>query len=176
MTALQEGFSFDERQIRMIRKHRPPMLMLDSVRYCSPEFDIIKALRSIGCGEPMLSHDHVSRHRLPDSMVLEALAQTSGLLKTLRWLADKGIDIGEFARGNNRVLYTASGTMMNVPYSVLADSRFSVRRHAHVGDVLEMESRVTLQRQATTRFESVAWCRGERVAQAEITLAFPGEG
>ena len=74
-------------------------------------------------------------------MIIEALAQTCGLLMNLRWLAARDFDVAAFA---------AAGGMgaqdLNIPHSVLAETRMSQKRLVRVGDRLALSARVRLQR------------------------------
>jgi 3-hydroxymyristoyl/3-hydroxydecanoyl-(acyl carrier protein) dehydratase len=41
------GYSFDDRQIRMILPHRPPLLQVDRVERCAVELDDLVAVKLV---------------------------------------------------------------------------------------------------------------------------------
>ena len=161
-------FSLNDAQVRQILPHRPPMLLVDRVIECDPALQKLKALKQISAGDAMLPWPARGCSVFACTLIVEALAQTCGLLMNLRWLAAKGFDVAAFAAEGG-----SATREMHIPHSVLAETRMSHKRMAYVGDTLELAAQVQLQRGSTVAFGAEASNARGVVMQISVVLAYP---
>jgi 3-hydroxyacyl-[acyl-carrier-protein] dehydratase len=134
---------YDTEAVQALLPHRPPFLLVDRI-------DVLEAgkhvagLKRLTGGEWWMGFDRTAP--MPFTLVLEALAQTSGAL-----LPDLAADI--------------SGA---IAYFMGAD-RIRMRRAAGVGDELRLEVRLRQWRRGVCRTRGVATVNGEVVLTADLT-------
>ena len=69
----------DINEIRAILPHRYPFLLVDRVLECNPGKNI-RALKNVTYNEPFFQGHFPGRPLMPGVMIIEALAQTAGIL------------------------------------------------------------------------------------------------
>jgi 3-hydroxyacyl-[acyl-carrier-protein] dehydratase len=133
--------------------HRHPMLLVDRVLECHPRKSI-RALKNVTYNEPFFPGHFPGRPVMPGVLVLEALAQTAGIL----CFVTAGIFPDE-----NSLFYLVS----------IDKARF--RRPVVPGDQLILEADVERVIRGIWRFSARALVGGKVVASANIMLALEAE-
>ena len=141
MTAPTPPFGRDV--IESLIPHRPPFLLVDRIDVIEPGKHVAGLKRLTG-GEWWMGSDRTAP--MPFTLVLEALAQTSGAL-----LPDLAADI--------------SGA---IAYFMGAD-RIRMRRAAAVGDELRLDVHLRVWRRGVCRTRGVATVNGDVVLTADLT-------
>jgi len=149
MTEVNSGFGIDE----VIRRlpHRYPMLLVDRVLECVPA-ERLTAIKNVTANEEFFSGHFPGRPVMPGVLILEALAQSAGIL----CFVTAGIYPDESVK-----FYFAG----------IDKARF--RRPVIPGDQILLK--VTLERRIRTiwKFATVAEVAGEEVCSAEM-MVMPG--
>jgi 3-hydroxyacyl-[acyl-carrier-protein] dehydratase len=145
----QGGFGIDEVMRRL--PHRYPMLLVDRVLECVPGERVV-ALKNVTANEQFFVGHFPGRPVMPGVMILEALAQSAGILA--------------FVTAN---VYPDEDTVFY--FAGIDKVRF--RRPIVPGDQLLLKA--TLQRRIRTiwKFATVAEVAGEEACSAEM-LVMPG--
>jgi 3-hydroxyacyl-[acyl-carrier-protein] dehydratase len=133
--------------------HRHPMLLVDRVLECHPRKSI-RALKNVTYNEPFFPGHFPGRPVMPGVLVLEALAQTAGIL----CFVTAGIFPDE-----NSLFYLVS----------IDKARF--RRPVVPGDQLTLEADVERVIRGIWRFSARALVGESVVASANIMLALEAE-
>ncbi|WP_094781023.1 hypothetical protein [Paraburkholderia ribeironis] len=162
------NYTFDERQVRLILPHRVPMLLVDRVSECSLSLDSMQAIKQITVGDSMMFRSRHGHDIFPPTLVIEALAQSCGLLMKLRWLRSQGVDVAAFAGGDDTVLEA-----VRIPYSVLAETRARQLRLVRPGNSLRLNIQLTLERGSMARFTASAMGETGLHTELDVLLAFP---
>ncbi|MCH9644871.1 MAG: 3-hydroxyacyl-ACP dehydratase FabZ [Gammaproteobacteria bacterium] len=132
--------------------HRYPFLLVD--RVLSLEEDVaIKAIKNVSHNEPFFNGHFPAMPVMPGVLMIEALAQASGLL----------IFLDEKREYNPKVLYFLAG---------INNARF--KRTVQPGDQLELNVQLVKQRANYWRFEGQAVVDGEVACSAEF-MSMRGE-
>jgi len=76
---MTESISLDHMAVRRLLPHRYPFLLVDRVLECF-KGDRIKAIKNVTANEPFFPGHFPTLPLLPGVMIIEALAQTAGLL------------------------------------------------------------------------------------------------
>jgi 3-hydroxyacyl-[acyl-carrier-protein] dehydratase len=146
---MTEPFQMDIEAIMQQLPHRYPFLLVDRVLECVPG-EYILALKNVTFNEPFFTGHFPHRPLMPGVMIIEALAQASGLLafKTA----------GVVPNHDTRFYFVA-----------IDNARF--RKPVEPGDQLIL--RVTLKRafKGIWKFHGVAQVDGKEVASAELMVA-----
>jgi 3-hydroxyacyl-[acyl-carrier-protein] dehydratase len=146
---MNEPFQMDIEAIMQQLPHRYPFLLVDRVLECVPG-EYILALKNVTFNEPFFTGHFPHRPLMPGVMIIEALAQASGLLafKTA----------GVVPNHDTRFYFVA-----------IDNARF--RKPVEPGDQLIL--RVTLKRafKGIWKFHGVAQVDGKEVASAELMVA-----
>ena len=136
-------------EIQQYLPHRYPFLLVD--RVIEIEFGkYIKAYKNVTNNEPFFMGHFPGKQVMPGVLILEAMAQASGILgfKTMEKKPEEG----------------------SIYYFVGADSlRF--KRPAVPGDQIILESRVITEKKGIWKFNCNANVEGETVAEATILCA-----
>ena len=148
---MKEGstLSFNIREVLDILPHRYPFLLVDRVI----EIELgkyIKAYKNVTTNEPFFMGHFPGQQRMPGVLILEAMAQASGILgfKTMGKKPEEG----------------------SIYYFVGADSlRF--KRPAVPGDQIILESKVITDKKGIWKFDCNASVEGDMVAEATILCA-----
>lgn len=133
-------------QIRKLLPHRYPMLLVDRVLEISEGDNlVVVAEKLVSANEPFFQGHFPDMPVMPGVLIVEAMAQTSGL--GLRYRAPESLSRGVALVGIDR-------------------ARF--RRPVVPGDLLTLRSRLTRRRADLFIFEAVAQVLGDTVAEARI--------
>ncbi|MBE19537.1 MAG: 3-hydroxyacyl-ACP dehydratase FabZ [Gammaproteobacteria bacterium] len=141
--------SIDIEEIQQYLPHRYPFLLVDRVE----QLDLgkyIKAYKNITLNEPFFEGHFPDKKVMPGVLILEAMAQASGILgfKTMNKTPEEG----------------------SIYYFVGADTlRF--KRPAVPGDKLILESEVMNEKKGIWKFKCTAKVEDEIVAEATILCA-----
>lgn len=142
----------DIRQIMASIPHRYPFLLIDKVLSCIPG-ESATAIKNVTFNEPFFQGHFPGRPVMPGVLIIEALAQATGILA----FATVGEPPG-------------AGTL----YYFVGIDKARFRKPVEPGDQMRLE--VTLVRRIKTvwRFSAVAYVDDVKVASAELMCA-PGE-
>ncbi len=133
-------------QIRKLLPHRYPMLLVDRVLEISDGDNlVVVAEKLVSANEPFFQGHFPDMPVMPGVLIVEAMAQTSGL--GLRYREPESLGRGVALVGIDR-------------------ARF--RRPVVPGDLLTLRSRLTRRRASLFIFEAVAQVLGDTVAEARI--------
>jgi len=140
----------DINQIKATLPHRYPFLLVDKVIAMEPGKKIT-AIKNVTTNEPFFQGHFPSQPVMPGVLIIEALAQTCGLLA----LKD------EERRG--KLAFFAS----------IKDARF--RKPVVPGDTLTLDVEITNDRTRIVQCQGYAKVDGEVVAEANMMFAIMGE-
>lgn len=129
--------------------HRYPFLLVDRVLECEPGVRL-KALKNISVNEPMFTGHFPERPIFPGVLIMEALAQATGIL------AFKTTE----SKPDGSSLYYFAG---------IDNCRF--KQPVVPGDQMIMEVRVLKQKRSIWKFSAEASVDGKVVASAELMCA-----
>ena len=129
--------------------HRYPMLLVDRVLSCEPGKQIV-ALKNVTYNEPFFTGHFPHRPVMPGVLIIEALAQASGIL------AFRTVDI--IPDENTRFYFVA-----------IDKARF--RRPVEPGDQLILKVALVRAFKGIWKFACVAEVDGKEAASAEIMVA-----
>jgi 3-hydroxymyristoyl/3-hydroxydecanoyl-(acyl carrier protein) dehydratase len=162
------SYTLDDRQVRLILPHRVPMLLVDRVSECAVSLDSMQAIKQITVGDSMMFRSRHGHDIFPPTLLVEALAQSCGLLMKLRWVEAQGVSVADFASGDDSVL-----NGIRIPYSVLAETRARQFRLACPGNTLRLNIHLKLERQSLARFSASASSEVGLHTELDVLLAFP---
>tara|TARA_R110002096_G_scaffold179809_6_gene356887 strand:- start:2000 stop:2449 length:450 start_codon:yes stop_codon:yes gene_type:complete len=126
--------------------HRYPFLLIDRVLECEA-FDSIKAVKNVTINEPFFQGHFPEHPVMPGVLILEAMAQATGVLAFYSHKSQK----------KNDAVYYLVG---------IDKARF--KRPVAPGDQLIMRARLTRQLRGIYRFEATAHVDDELVSSAEF--------
>lgn len=126
--------------------HRYPMLLVDRVVHLEPGKDI-KALKNVSINEPFFNGHFPNRPVMPGVLMIEALAQTAGLLS----FATLGVELAE-----DQVFYFVG----------IDNARF--KRPVQPGDQLILEATLERSKAGIFKFKGKASVDGELAVEAEL--------
>ena len=134
----------DISKIMDLLPHRYPFLLVDRVIECEPDKRLV-ALKNVSFNEPQFTGHFPEKPVMPGVLIIEALAQATGLL----------------------AMQTATAAKGAIYYLVGVDkARF--KRPVVPGDQLRLEVQVLKQRRDIWVFDCVASVDGKAVATAEV--------
>ena len=134
----------DISKIMDLLPHRYPFLLVDRVIECEPDKRLV-ALKNVSVNEPQFTGHFPEKPVMPGVLIIEALAQATGLL----------------------AMQTATAAKGAIYYLVGVDkARF--KRPVVPGDQLRLEVQVLKQRRDIWVFDCVASVDGKAVATAEV--------
>ncbi len=144
-----ESQQLDIQDILRQLPHRYPMLLVDRVLECVPG-ESIRAIKNVSYNEPFFNGHFPSRPVMPGVLILEALAQSAGVLA-----------------------YRSAGVVPNEDTKLyfvgIDEARF--RRPVVPGDQLLLEAKITRQIRGIWKFDARATVGGEVAASASIMVA-----
>ena len=143
----QKPLSMDIQKIMQLLPHRYPFLLVDRVVECVPGSHI-RAYKNVTMNEPFFQGHFPGVPIMPGVLILEALAQTGGLL------AASGMESTE----GKLFLFT-----------VLDGVKF--RRQVVPGDRLELECSNLRMKLRMCKMDAKAWVDGKLACEAQITAA-----
>jgi 3-hydroxyacyl-[acyl-carrier-protein] dehydratase len=129
--------------------HRYPFLLIDRVLECATEKSLV-AIKNVTVNEPFFMGHFPQKPIMPGVLIIEALAQASGLLifKTVQRLPSR--DFWFYLAG-------------------IDDARF--KRIVEPGDQLRLEVEFLKEKRDIWKFKGVATVEGQLVCSAEIINA-----
>jgi 3-hydroxyacyl-[acyl-carrier-protein] dehydratase len=133
---------------------RFPMLMIDRVKECEPGKRAV-ALKNVSANEPYFPGHFPHRPIMPGVLILEAMAQTAGVV----------VFSGQQAQAQAETLYYYVG---------IDNARF--KKPVVPGDQLELEVELVRMLHGIGRFACVARVAGKVVAEATILCAVQSLG
>jgi 3-hydroxyacyl-[acyl-carrier-protein] dehydratase len=139
---------FDITQIMGHLPHRYPFLLVDRVLDCSPGKSI-RALKNVTINEPFFQGHFPGFPLMPGVLVIEALAQVSGLLAF----------VSGDAQSANSLIYFAG----------IDNARF--KRQVIPGDQLILEAEVVRVIRGVGKFRAKASVEGHLACEAELIAA-----
>jgi len=141
-----EATALDIFAIERILPHRYPFLLVDKIVELVPDRRAV-GIKNVTINEPFFSGHFPRRPVMPGVMIIEALAQVSGIL-----LLNKSENLGKYA------------------YFVAMDNvRF--RRTVLPGDTLQLEAEVLKLRSKTGQMRTRALVEGKVAAEADLMFA-----
>ncbi|MEJ2159350.1 MAG: 3-hydroxyacyl-ACP dehydratase FabZ [Chromatiales bacterium] len=144
-------FMLDIDQIRAMLPHRYPFLLVDRVTECVPG-EHLTAIKNVTINEPFFQGHFPEKPVMPGVLIIEALAQASGILAF----------ITEGDQRDENVLFFFVG---------IDGARF--KRPVLPGDRVELKTRLLRRRRDVWKFATEAVVDGRRAALAELMVA-PG--
>src|SRR6218665_3856146 len=126
--------------------HRYPMLLVDRVVHIEPGKDI-KALKNVSINEPYFNGHFPNRPVMPGVLMIEALAQTAGLLS----FATLGVELAD-----DQVFYFVG----------IDGARF--KRPVQPGDQLILDVTLERSKAGIFKFKGQASVDGELAVEAEL--------
>lgn len=144
-------FILDIDQIRAMLPHRYPFLLVDRVTECVPG-EHLTAIKNVTINEPFFQGHFPEKPVMPGVLIIEALAQASGILAF----------ITEGDQRDENVLFFFVG---------IDGARF--KRPVLPGDRVELKTRLLRRRRDVWKFATEAVVDGRRAALAELMVA-PG--
>ncbi len=144
---MESGMDINE--IKTLLPHRYPMLLIDRVLDCVPDKSLI-GIKNVTINEPFFSGHFPNKPIMPGVLILEALAQATGVLAF--YSLNKQL--------TNNTLYYLVG---------IDKARF--KQPVEPGDQLRLEITQTREIKGIYRFDAVAKVEGKVVVTAEIMTA-----
>lgn len=145
-------FTLDINRIRDVLPHRYPFLLVDRVLECEPGVSLT-AIKNVTVNEPFFGGHFPQRPVMPGVLIIEALAQASGLLA----FATDGDEL------DKDVLFFFVG---------IDQARF--KQPVEPGDQLILRTELARRRRDIWKFTTWAEVDGRKVASAELMVA-PGK-
>ncbi len=136
-------------QIREFLPHRYPFLLVDRVLECTPG-ETLSAIKNVSVNEPFFNGHFPEAPIMPGVLIIEALAQATGLLGFRTMSEEPSSD----------VLYMLVG---------VDNVRF--KRQVVPGDQLLLEAKVERRGKVVWKFSTKATVNGELVTAADMLCA-----
>lgn len=128
--------------------HRYPFLLIDRVLECTPG-ESLKAQKNVTINEEFFAGHFPRRPVMPGVLIIEALAQATGLL----------------------AFRTVGAPDENTLYYIVGIDKARFKRQVEPGDVLILDVKLARMMKNIWRFEAVATVDGQVAAKAEIMAA-----
>ena len=142
------SITLDILQIQAFLPHRYPFLLVDKVIECEPGIRLL-GVKNVTYNEPFFQGHFPQKPIMPGVLILEALAQATGLLAS----------------------ETAGDELEGMIYYLVGIDKAKFKRPVVPGDQLMLEARFVKSKRNIWAFESRAEVDGEFVASAEIRCA-----
>lgn len=146
---MSEAFAMDIHQVLKQLPHRYPFLLVDRVLECTPG-ESITAIKNVTVNEPYFMGHFPHRPVMPGVIILEALAQATGLLA--------------FAT-------VGSTPEDNVLYYFVGIDKARFRKPVEPGDQVVLKASLMRQIRGMWKFSTQAEVDGKVVASAEMMCA-----
>jgi 3-hydroxyacyl-[acyl-carrier-protein] dehydratase len=159
--------SLTSQTVRRFMPHRHAMALLDTVEECCLDERRLCGIKNVSRNDPVLTGHFPEDPIFPPSLIVEALAQASGCLMNLLYVAERGVSIEKLA------VEAYARSVEQPPLSVLAESRVTQASLARPGDRIRLAVRVTLRRGDISAFSVEASTGSRGVAHGELILAYP---
>lgn len=141
--------TFDIHKILTYLPHRYPFLLLDRVLDCVPG-EAITAIKNVSINEPYFGGHFPQRPIMPGVLILEALAQATGIL---------AFETVGYVPGQDMLYYFVG----------IDNARF--KKPVEPGDQLLLEARITRSRRQVWQFATQASVADVVVAEADLMCA-----
>ena len=145
MTTIADADAIDVLEIMRRIPHRPPFLMIDRAEGFEPG-KALTGVKNVTVNEPFFAGHFPGAPVMPGVLIIEAMAQTGGLLMSKSWDVDPEGKIILFMSVDN--------------------CRF--RQPVRPGDVLKLEVEVLRSRGDVVKFKGRAIVAGKLAAEAEF--------
>ncbi len=142
------SITLDILQIQAFLPHRYPFLLVDKVIECEPGIRLL-GVKNVTYNEPFFQGHFPQKPIMPGVLILEALAQATGLLAS----------------------ETAGDELEGMIYYLVGIDKAKFKRPVVPGDQLMLEARFVKSRRNIWAFECRAEVDGDFVASAEIRCA-----
>jgi len=142
------SITLDILQIQAFLPHRYPFLLIDKVIECEPGVRLL-GVKNVTYNEPFFQGHFPQKPIMPGVLILEALAQSTGLLAS----------------------ETAGDELIGMIYYLVGIDKAKFKRPVVPGDQLMLEAKFIKSKRNIWAFECRAEVDGEFVASAEIRCA-----
>ncbi len=142
------SITLDILQIQAFLPHRYPFLLVDKVIECEPGIRLL-SVKNVTYNEPFFQGHFPQKPIMPGVLILEALAQATGLLAS----------------------ETAGDELEGMIYYLVGIDKAKFKRPVVPGDQLMLEARFVKSKRNIWAFECRAEVDGDFVASAEIRCA-----
>jgi 3-hydroxyacyl-[acyl-carrier-protein] dehydratase len=142
------SITLDILQIQAFLPHRYPFLLVDKVIKCEPGIRLL-GVKNVTYNEPFFQGHFPQKPIMPGVLILEALAQATGLLAS----------------------ETAGDELEGMIYYLVGIDKAKFKRPVVPGDQLMLEARFVKSKRNIWAFECRAEVDGDFVASAEIRCA-----
>ena len=142
------SITLDILQIQAFLPHRYPFLLIDKVIECEPGIRLL-GVKNVTYNEPFFQGHFPQKPIMPGVLILEALAQSTGLLAS----------------------ETAGDELQGMIYYLVGIDKAKFKRPVVPGDQLMLEAKFIKSKRNIWAFECRAEVEGEFVASAEIRCA-----
>jgi 3-hydroxyacyl-[acyl-carrier-protein] dehydratase len=142
------SITLDILQIQAFLPHRYPFLLIDKVIECEPGIRLL-GVKNVTYNEPFFQGHFPQKPIMPGVLILEALAQSTGLLAS----------------------ETAGDELVGMIYYLVGIDKAKFKRPVVPGDQLLLEAKFIKSKRNIWAFECRAEVDGEFVASAEIRCA-----
>ena len=142
------SITLDILQIQAFLPHRYPFLLVDKVIECEPGIRLL-GVKNVTYNEPFFQGHFPQKPIMPGVLILESLAQATGLLAS----------------------ETAGDELEGMIYYLVGIDRAKFKRPVVPGDQLMLEAKFLKSRRNIWAFECRAEVDGDFVASAEIRCA-----
>ncbi|MDD1605595.1 MAG: 3-hydroxyacyl-ACP dehydratase FabZ [Methylococcaceae bacterium] len=142
------SITLDILQIQAFLPHRYPFLLVDKVIECEPGIRLL-GVKNVTYNEPFFQGHFPQKPIMPGVLILEALAQATGLLAS----------------------ETAGAELEGMIYYLVGIDKAKFKRPVVPGDQLMLEARFVKSKRNIWAFECRAEVDGDFVASAEIRCA-----
>ncbi|CUT16970.1 3-hydroxyacyl-[acyl-carrier-protein] dehydratase [Candidatus Ichthyocystis hellenicum] len=129
--------------------HRYPFLLVDRVISCDPGQSIV-SIKNVTINEPFFVGHFPDNPVMPGVMIIEAMAQTAGLLLSMSL---------ECESEKNSVYYLAG----------IDGARF--RSPVTPGDTMEIKVTMLMNRTSISKYAARVYCSGNLMAEADLLCA-----
>ena len=146
--------SLDIHEVMGYLPHRYPFLLVDRVLDCKPGESLV-AIKNVTINEPFFQGHFPQRPVMPGVLILEALAQATGLL---------AFQTANEKPGETTLYYLAA----------VDNARF--KRPVEPGDQLVLEVTLTRRLRGVWKYNAVAKVDGEVAASADLMTAVKDSG
>ncbi len=136
-------------EIRQFLPHRYPFLLVDRVTECTPG-ESITAIKNISVNEPQFTGHFPNQAIMPGVLIIEALAQTTGLLG-FRTMSEEPSD--------------------DILYMLVGVDKIRFKRQVVPGDQLVMKAKIERRSKVIWKFSCEATVGGELVTAANLLCA-----
>ncbi len=167
MFATKDYITLDAHAVRCLLPHRDVMALIDGVKEYYPQQRKIIAFKRVPMNEFAMQGYLPDSPMFPGTLVIEALAQTSGLMMNVERLEKEGVVVERLEERE----YLSS--LPEIPLSVLAESHIRQVSVATPGDTIFLQATVAMQRAEFRYFKVEARTDCNLIATGTILLSYP---